>query len=67
MTITEQKEQKEQEVWLTSVDQITNANDASLIRSLLTSDGKGVAFKSFALQELLKREYNRGLIDTLAG
>ena len=41
--------------WITSVDQVTTANEASLRRSLTTLDGSGVAVKQAALEELLRR------------
>lgn len=47
--------------WITSVDQIVDASDASLRRSLVTLDGRGMVIKERAIQELLRREYERGL------
>jgi hypothetical protein len=50
-------------VWLTEVEQVVGASTASLERSLITSDGRGMALKRRAIQELLRREYDRGLHD----
>jgi len=47
--------------WITSLDQIVDASDVSLRRSLVTLDGRGMAIKERCLQELLRREYERGL------
>jgi len=41
--------------WLTSTDQVPQASDDALRRSLLTCDGRGVNLKKSALDELLKR------------
>ena len=45
----------EESIWITDVSQITTANVASLRRSLLTPDARGVKIKTAALDELLKR------------
>ena len=49
-------------IWLTDESQILTANIGSLHRSILTQDGKGIAFKQKVLQELLDREYTRGYV-----
>jgi hypothetical protein len=42
-------------VWLTKEEKIKGASMESLKRSLLTSDGMGVSFKTKVLDELIER------------
>lgn len=41
--------------WLSTVDQISTASNESLLRAILTADGKGSAFKEDVLREILVR------------
>ena len=41
--------------WLTSLPEVAQADEASLRRSLLTADGRGVELKQACLDELIKR------------
>lgn len=52
---------KEDSIWITDVKEIPTANDASLKRSLITLDGRGEEIKSAALDELIRRVYQRGV------
>lgn len=44
-------------VWLNNVADISGATDQSLIRSLITADGRGKDFKTKVLAELLTRQF----------
>jgi hypothetical protein len=49
--------------WITDVSEIPAASDESLKMSLLTIDGRGRALKTVALEELLKRAREVGLLE----
>jgi hypothetical protein len=48
--------------WLTSESEISSAETLSLLRGLLTADGKGADFKLHLLCELLDRENVKNLL-----
>lgn len=51
---------KEETIWITDESQIKDVSDASLKRSLITPDGRGIRIKKAALDELIKRTFDEG-------
>lgn len=47
--------------WLTNFEDIPNADDESLRYSIITGDGRGKAFKTAILEEIINREVNKRL------
>jgi hypothetical protein len=52
---------KENSIWITDLKEISEANNESLRRSLITLDGRGEEIKAAALDELIERAYKEGI------
>lgn len=48
--------------WINEVSQVYSADDDSLKNALLTCDGRGKDVKTAALEELIRRSWERGYI-----
>ena len=51
--------------WLTDIAEIPGAADESLKRSIVTLDGRGQKFQQAALDELLRRTFEKGFNEGL--